>query len=528
MQSQWHFKDLIDLEYFLKLDTGNEPAPASADPVSVDRQIYLSYAASYPGSLSRRNLLKYWLKRKREQEEQAKDCPASSPGDAFFESYKIVRMALIIIALCFGASLAWAILSYKGTEPINVFTFLWGLIVPQILLLTLLTVSLALRRMGLLKSFQGLYPLMSSMLTRMAFKLKQTGESSLPAKHRDRVHEVFGLIGRQKTLYGSIFFWPIFILLQIFGVCFNIGVLSATLVKVTITDLAFGWQSTLQPAPETLFRIIHYFALPWSWLVPSSFAHPNIPQIEGSKIILKEGMARLSTGDLISWWPFLCLAVIFYGFLPRLVLLIAGTWRQHHLLKKIDFTHAACDRVIQRMQAPGLSTKSRPFSNKPASLKIFSPSEEADAEPIGISGESMPSAIIFVPEDIHHQFSDDELSDRILAVFRLRILGRIILSFDFRKDKDALKSLLGQTDVSLSSARIIMVQEAWQPPIKEVISWIQNLRNVIGKKTGIILALIGKPAHDKVFTSPKDTDLLIWERAVNSLGDPYIRTENLG
>jgi hypothetical protein len=135
---------------------------------------------------------------------------------------------------------------------------------------------------------------------------------------------------------------------------------------------------------------------------------------------------------------------------------------------------------------------------------------------------------VFVPEDIDPIFSEDDMADRILSVFRLRILGMIRLSMDSAKDKDALKKIMEQTDVSISSIRLIILQEAWLPPIRETISWIKNLRAYVGEKAGIIIALMGKPTHEMTFTSPQNSDLLIWEHAVNGMGDSYIRVENLG
>ena len=156
------------------------------------------------------------------------------------------------------------------------------------------------------------------------------------------------------------------------------------------------------------------------------------------------------------------------------------------------------------------------------------PPEPEHQEPLTDSGESLPSTIIFVPEDIDPVFSEDDLADRIQSMFRLRMLGRVRLTMDYATDKAALKLLMDQTDVSLSATRLVILQEAWQPPIQETISWIRNLRNSVGKKTGIIVALIGKQFHEIKFTSPQNSDLLIWEHAIGSMGDPYIRVENFG
>ena len=45
---------------------------------------------------------------------------------------------------------------------------------------------------------------------------------------------------------------------------------------------------------------------------------------------------------------------------------------------------------------------------------------------------------------------------------------------------------------------------------------------------GMVIALVGKPGRDTVFTPPSNMDRMIWEQAINSLGDPYIRVESFG
>jgi hypothetical protein len=239
-------------------------------------------------------------------------------------------------------------------------------------------------------------------------------------------------------------------------------------------------------------------------------------------------MAHLATTDLVSWWPFLCLIILVYGLVPRLFLLFYGIWKHRREMNRLDFTHAACDRLIQKMETPQVSTASRLFRQQTTPSNMMLKPEPEDHEPLADSGESMPAAIIFIPEDIDAMFAQDDLADRILSVFRLRILGRIRYSMDYAEEKAALKNLLEKTDVSLSATRLIILQEAWQPPIRETISWIRSLRNAVGKKTGIIIALIGKPSHKIKFTRPRNSDLIIWEHAINAMGDPYVRIENLG
>ena len=99
-----------------------------------------------------------------------------------------------------------------------------------------------------------------------------------------------------------------------YGIGFNLGVLGATLSKVVFSDMAFAWQSTLQLSPELLAELVRWVALPWSWIVPQ--AYPTLSQIQGSQMVLKEGIAHLSSANLTAWWPFLCCSVAVYGLLP--------------------------------------------------------------------------------------------------------------------------------------------------------------------------------------------------------------------
>jgi hypothetical protein len=528
MGQKWHLKDIIDLEFFLHHTETGESSDAPLPSLSSNRKIYLDFTKTHHVPFARRDLLKFWVEQQRKTEKHGNGKLPATPGEVFDESYRIVRVILILIALIFGATISWALLSYRGNDPINVFTFLWVMVIPQIFLLSILILSLTFRRLGILKNINGIYPLAFSLIRRIAFKVIHTGKSSLSASQQNLIHDALGLLGQEKTIYRSVLFWPVFNLFQIFGICFNFGALSAAFIRVTITDLAFGWQSTLHVTPEMLHRFIGYVSFPWSWFTPTSYAHPTLTQIEGSKIILKDGMAHLATADLVSWWPFLCFVVFFYGLLPRLLFLIYGIWKAHHAINQIDFTHAACDRLIQRMQIPHMATVSRTFQRQSGTSSMMLPPEPEHQEPLTDSGESLPSTIIFVPEDIDPVFSEDDLADRIQSMFRLRMLGRVCLTMDYAKDKAALKLLMDQTDVSLSATRLVILQEAWQPPIQETISWIRNLRNSVGKKTGIIVALIGKQFHEIKFTSPQNSDLLIWEHAIGSMGDPYIRVENFG
>ncbi len=519
----WRVSDLIDLEYFLRQETEEKPG-INRGSTTEDRRIYLAFSKSHAPPFSRRDLLKFWLteKRKREYHDGGH---GQTPGGMFTEAFGLMCMVIIITALLLGITLAWSILSYSGAAPINIFTCLWVFFFPQVLMLAILCGMSVFRLLGLSAGKWGIYPLFAALLRRAAIGLKSAGENKLPGAHRNRIHAAFGMIGRHKTLYGSVFYRPVFILFQAFGVCFNIGLIGASLFKIMITDLAFGWQTTLQAVAESLHLIVGWISLPWSWLSPLFPAHPTLSHIQGSRIILKDGMAHLATPDLVSWWPFLVMTILVYGLLPRVVLLAYGITAQAHALKALDFSHSACDRLVRRMQVPQVETGGVRLTD----AGILQDAKHPRSDPvINASSASGLHVIAGVPGEIDTLFTDDELSERIGHILCPGVLHRFRFTMEPETDACVLQSLLSEIQASGADTRILLLQEAWLPPIRETLSWIRSLHKAAGQQTGMIVGLVGKPVIGNLLTSPADADRIIWEQTVAGLGDPYIRTEALG
>jgi hypothetical protein len=525
----WRVSELIDLEYFLGTTTEEKTGiDGDADAAGAEeRRIYLAFSQSHTPPFSRRELLKFWLEEKRQKERPALGHDRT-PGAMFQEALSLTRLVIIITALLSGMALAWSVLSYRGAEPINIFTCLWVFILPQVLMLILLCCMAVFRHLGLSYEGWGIYPLLAALLRRAAMGLKSAGENRLSGERRHRIHAVFGMIGQQKTLYGPIFYRPVFILFQIFGVCFNIGLMGASLVKIMITDLAFGWQTTLQAGAESVHGLVAWIALPWSWLPPLFPAHPSLSQIAGSRIILKDGMAHLATPDLVSWWPFLVMAIIVYGLIPRVLLLAYGIAAQSRALGRLSFSHSACDRLIRRMQTPRLESGGRPLPRQTGTDERPAMPPEG---PVKTATGQETLIITGIPEELHDRFVETDISDRMRLILGPVLLHRFLYRGDAAADIRVLEALLaelpaGKTDIT--DIRIMFVQEAWLPPIRETLSWIKAMRRAAGPRTGMIIGLVGKPVRENSLTSPADADRLIWQQAVSGLGDPYIRVEALG
>ncbi|MFO8085884.1 MAG: DUF2868 domain-containing protein [Desulfobacterales bacterium] len=527
MKNGWQIRDLIDLEYFLGQKFREPIENKDADGINFERNAYLSFPdhdRQADGSLYRKRLIRHWLEQRRKQEKEDSPSRIALPGDAFAEVMNLIRILAAAIALVSGAGLTWSLLSYHGREPVNVFTCLWVLVVPQLLLLCILLLSAALHKMRILKSFKIVYPMIAAFVLGILKKIGRFAQKRIDADKANRLRETYGLLGKTRTVYGSVFFWPIFLLSQLFGIFFNIGILVSMFVKVVITDLAFGWQTTLQLAPESILRFVEIVALPWSWLFSPPIAHPTITQISGSQMILKEGIYHLATGDLAAWWPFIFLTVFFYAFMPRLLLAAAGVYLKRRAIESIDFTHSECDRLVMRMKTPEVDTVSKPYQ-----IKNDVEKKAVSHKPIVQKADAaLTPAIVMVPEEIFDQFSDSWIEKKLHDSLGMHATAIIAAKMNTEEDSEQLRQILSEKkDISVSF-RTVIVQEAWQPPIKESIQWIKSLCTVTKDSIGTVIALVGKPAGDSDFAPPSDIDRMIWEQAISSLGDPYIRVESLG
>ena len=67
------------------------------------------------------------------------------------------------------------------------------------------------------------------------------------------------------------------------------------------------------------------------------------------------------------------------------------------------------------------------------------------------------------------------------------------------------------------------VQEAWQPPIQELLSFLRRLREAVGEQPTILIALIGKPTAATMLTPVKKLNLQIWQQKLAAVDDPGLQ-----
>jgi len=539
MQTDWQIKDLIDLEYFFEQDNRED----DKNLMIRDREIYLSSirlstirpAIPKDDSASKtltgntpKQIIKAWLDKRRTIEIKSRGADVILPGEAFTELRRLFMNLALFIAFFSGAGLTFSLLTYKGSEPLNVSVFLGLLVVAQMGLVIILLSGLCLRKQSrLLENTSFVYGLLSRLIIKTALWFREKTMQKLSAEQRNQVKAGLGLAHRQRIIYGSVFFWPFFIIGQTVGVGFNLGVLAATFLRILSADLAFGWQSTIQVSALAVFKVVKVIALPWSWFMPAGIAHPTIEQIEGSHMVLKDGIYHLATQDLVSWWPFLCMAVCVYGLLPRILFLLSGIVIQKRRLQQLTFDHTDCDRLMQRLITPVLETggQTEQADSNPLLQQDNAAGPLLNPEPDDSNDKSVADKMIaLIPDDIFEAVTDKELHLNIKTTFGYDLGLKFEIEVDVLADLDVLEHLAADN----GAVKIMLLQEAWQPPIRETLLFIRKIREIAGVKAKIIVALIGKPLPETVFTPVKTEDYKIWEQKIGRIGDPYLRLEKLG
>ncbi len=461
MKLRWNYKDIIDLAYFQNRDEDAEPDELHQR----DRKIYREVFED-DSSLTDDQIIKTWL-RKRTADEFS-DETNRSPGRLFSDVHILACTLIIIVGIVSGVGAGLSFFHYSGTTPINVFQFLLVFVFSQILLTCFLISSLFIRKIRSKKGAPSFYRFFfGRLLKRGADLLSRQWSRHLPGKKRLSFNHAMGIVTSHGKLYGSLFYWLFFNLAQIFALSFNGGLLAATLLKISTNDLAFGWQSTLQFSAASLYKLISLLALPWSWFIPPSLAYPSLEQIEGSRILLKEGIYMLATENLVSWWPFLIFCLLFYGLFFRLLCYLAGKVMEKRALNRNPWRSAASQRTVQRMTTPLFSTQAGPEQEK-LEEENHGPVSSAPSD----NSRTYPQTVL-VADDIAPLFPETKIQN-LLRKHGFTPRRTTVFMADYDTDRKIVQEL-GEESRDNQTGLFLLV-EGWMVPLTDFLTYLQELR----------------------------------------------------
>jgi len=490
MKPAWNLKTCINFDYLHQLDTLSDTYEET-DLHTRDRSIFLQeYGEQENSSVpDPEKLIFTWFKHRSEAEEAT----TVLPGKKGQERHRKFGWLMFLAGGVTGAALAGSYFIYTGSTPLNVFVFFSIFILPQLFMVAVFLLGNIFRRLK--GSPQNASRLIKLLYQKTSFILDYVTKKPPAATPYSQK----GMRLKQSHLHT----WPLFLSGQLFGIGFNLGIIALTGLKIATTDLAFGWQTTLSFGPEALYQAAQIIAAPWSWLIPAEIAYPSLEQIEGSRIILKEGIAGLVTSDLRAWWPFLLMSIITYGLVPRTILLIFSALAASRSYTRL-WRAPQYSGILRRMTTPVMSTQAAPLAEAPVSITAphFEQSSSARQQKKG-------KTLALISADIFDVCEPEIISS--FLPWQPAELERLPIFQDYGGDQKLLGSFAEKDNLPKN---LLILVEAWMVPISEQINFIGRISEIIAPEKPYLL-LLGKPEKHSGFSQLSPEQISIW---LNRLG----------
>ncbi len=404
-----------------------------------------------------------------------------------------VLAALWLVGLTGGWLLGDVALTYDGSEPVNIIHALMILVGSQLVLLIALLTLLTFGLERVREAFAFINP--AVWISRLLAWMQ-------PARHPS-IGELLDEQGAM-THYG-IRRWLLVYLAQHFAVALNLGMIAVLFYLVTVTDLAFGWSTTLMVENQVVSGWFEALSSPWRWILPA--AAPNADLVEASRFYRLQTRLNQDTvlvAELGTWWLFMLMCILFYGLLPRmLTLLYAGIRYDRSVISAIRDTVGAA-RVLLRMRAPLVTSGADEAEQVNGA--------EESPPPLRQRQTGRPLRTVAI------EWSGVE-ADRA-ALPRSGITAEQFHAAGGNRSPDADRELIERIG-GLDMEAVVLVAGSWEPPMMECIDFLRELRERMDASVICIVLLV--PAEKGEAVRPRDLDT--WESALYAMDDPLLYVE---
>jgi hypothetical protein len=498
--------ELIDLEGRLLADRELSPDDLLARDRSLAPRLLATTATGAPPG--RAEVLRRWLT-------ELGSADRASVGARIQALYRLVALVLVAAALVSGAGTAAALLSYDGSQPVNLLRFLAVLVViPAVLAVFAVIRMLPHRWVRWLPGFGLVHELVRQLSYERAAWEAQLLRAKGAAAH---LAQALARLGSWSTLYAEVERWLLMTLTQGVALGFQLGSLAMTLYLVTATDLAFAWSTTLDLAPAAIARALRLVSLPWCWL---DAAVPSEELVAASRHFRQT--ATHDPAVLTQWWRFLVACLVTYGLLPRVLLLAIAMTSFRRARGRVRLDHGDCEALYARLARAVTGWSSEPGVADGASSSVPA-SGEAVASAPALAALTRQHASCTAVAWGNVPVTDDELAALVRSRFGWAV--DTIHAFGGKVVGSQHALLEALTRGRSAGTPVVVAAEAWEAPGKAVRSLLGELRAGAGSGRPIVLALLG-PRLER-WHPPAAADLALWRRVATVLGDPDLRVEPL-
>ncbi len=330
---------------------------------------------------------------------------------------------------------------------------------------------------------------------------------------REMLHRLRGWL-TQSQRYRRLTFWYPLLLSQRFAVGFNLGLLGMFLFFSFATQPTFGWQSG-QFNCTRLERATRVIAWPWSWLVPHGRPSPNDIRLTYHPPDASHAHSDCAptTGAVDpGWWPFLFASMLVYGLIPRVLTHALASWQVHRATQHVALHHPDSRELLLRMQRPLVDTGSRLQTSPLSPPEVQTPSE--------VEVQTVSSGRGFVLKWAGIQLPDEEICDLVRRHWGIEAMAlHEVGGLDVSRDEAALHALETSGDVD----QVILLVEAWQPPVTDYRNFIVELRQTLRDGMMIWVLLYHRDTDGDIAT-PRASDLEQWRTTLERI-DAWLRVK---
>jgi hypothetical protein len=396
-----------------------------------------------------------WWRRVRDD-----DARAPSLGARVAAARRLGSAALVVLGFLLGSGIAAMAFAYDGRSPVNLFTLL-GVLVGLPLVLLVFTLLLIPGRLPGLGAIQG------------AAAGMNLGRWIGAGLDRLLGAELFAPQVLRSGSGSAFSRWQLVVFSQWLALGFFAGALTVALLRVTFTDLAFGWGTTLRVDPAFVHGWATVLSAPWAPFAPT--AVPDAALVEASRIYRLEqiGMPPERVQQLGAWWPFVLMTIVVYGALPRLLLMLVGAWRLRDATRRLLRDDPEVTALLDRLNAPLVRLEGQAAEEVRA----------ADGEEPAAPREPLPAQGLILM--IWNRAVTAEQAHAWLAT-HLGVTADDVLDLGILQSAGEQRALLAAARQRVEPVRrVILVTKGWEPPLLEFMDFIVLVRETFGAECSI-------------------------------------------
>jgi hypothetical protein len=377
--------------------------------------------------------------------------------------------------LIVGFSTGFALLSYSGSEPVNVIYLLFVMVAFPLLSMSLSLLSMFTGNLGasFFAHFSPLY-----YVEKMV--------NFLPFAKKVHLEELPFSSGLTK--------WVFLQRVQLFSFLFSLGLFFALLFMIISKDIAFGWSTTLQVTPESFQSVLATLSLPWQTFLPS--AVPSLELVELShyfRLGEKLDANMIQNADKLgAWWKFLAMATLVYALVLRLLFWIIAYYGFERQLKKEFASLEGIPRLLNEFQTPHISTQAE---NEEEHLEL--PTESSIALDEGLKTEYHTI--------LAWNFSENNLL-LLQDYFQVNASKSYVVGGrnSFSEDQEIVTKLEGN---------LLIYVKAWEPPTMDFMDFLEDTMASKKVKKVEVCPVGTASTHYK----SKQADVAVWLKKLNAL-----------